>query len=256
MCTVIELFHLKSWISYVRGVLIKPVRNLLRHVSERTRTWLLQADACSRPMQMARACSTLVSEAAIFWPCPVARMGGRRGGGGLERGGCLPWQGSGRQARRRRAARGRTRQFRLDHHQPVIEHVHDPHAVLARAFELLKPGGTLYLDTTNINAHGHRRFGPHWRGLEPPRHLVLFNWESLQMLLRQVGFHAVIPKPRSVYTFIASASKAIRTGTGPDERVPSLMDRIAGQIHSMRLLVSHRDSEFITSLAHKDALHQ
>ena len=73
----------------------------------------------------------------------------------------------------------------------VIEHVHDPVAVLRACHRLLAPGGTLWLETPNIEAGGLRRFGRHWRGLEPPRHLVLFNRRSLEQALRSAGFAKV-----------------------------------------------------------------
>ena len=52
----------------------------------------------------------------------------------------------------------------------VIEHVHDPLALLRDAYNLLKPGGGIYVDTPNLDALGHGIFGRHWRGLEtaPP----------------------------------------------------------------------------------------
>ena len=62
----------------------------------------------------------------------------------------------------------------------VIEHLYDPIAVLQQCYTLLKPGGQLYIETPNLNSIGHRRYQNHWRGLEPPRHLILFNVQSLQ----------------------------------------------------------------------------
>jgi 2-polyprenyl-3-methyl-5-hydroxy-6-metoxy-1,4-benzoquinol methylase len=41
----------------------------------------------------------------------------------------------------------------------VIEHVHDPIAVLHGVFRLLKPAGMLYLETPNIESLGHDTFG-------------------------------------------------------------------------------------------------
>jgi len=57
----------------------------------------------------------------------------------------------------------------------VIEHLSDPVKVLEACHGLLKPGGQLWLETPNIESIGHVYFQENWRGLEPPRHLVLFS---------------------------------------------------------------------------------
>ena len=73
----------------------------------------------------------------------------------------------------------------------VIEHLHEPAETLRRCYDLLRPGGVLWIATPNLASAGHRLFGRNWRGLEPPRHLVLFNPRSLQSLLTKVGFAVV-----------------------------------------------------------------
>jgi SAM-dependent methyltransferase len=70
----------------------------------------------------------------------------------------------------------------------VIEHLHDPVAALKTCFRLLRPGGMLWLATPNLDSPGHRRFGANWFGLDPPRHLVLFNRRALERALGAAGF--------------------------------------------------------------------
>jgi 2-polyprenyl-3-methyl-5-hydroxy-6-metoxy-1,4-benzoquinol methylase len=95
----------------------------------------------------------------------------------------------------------------------VIEHVHDPMAVLRTCHGLLKPGGWLWLETPNLDALGHRAYGPDWRGLEPPRHLVLFSLASIRRLLTAAGFTGVTVQ-RAVLgcEFTFSASEVIARG--------------------------------------------
>lgn len=70
----------------------------------------------------------------------------------------------------------------------VVEHVHDPIALLNDISRLLKPGGVLYVETPNIESLGSRIYRENWRGIEAPRHLVLFNHESLNAAMVATGF--------------------------------------------------------------------
>jgi ubiquinone/menaquinone biosynthesis C-methylase UbiE len=72
-----------------------------------------------------------------------------------------------------------------------IEHLHDPVACLREVHRILQPGGTVWIDTPNLSSSGHDMFGADWRGLEPPRHLVLFTMSSLSATLRRVGFDQI-----------------------------------------------------------------
>jgi len=69
----------------------------------------------------------------------------------------------------------------------VIEHVHDPIALLRECDRVLLPGGVLVMMTPNLNSIGHRRFGADWRGLEPPRHLHVFSVGALTSCAERVG---------------------------------------------------------------------
>jgi 2-polyprenyl-3-methyl-5-hydroxy-6-metoxy-1,4-benzoquinol methylase len=70
----------------------------------------------------------------------------------------------------------------------VIEHVHDPLKLLMECRRLLSPNGTLITVTPNIRSYGHRIFKSYWRGLEPPRHILLYGQESLRRIAQNAGF--------------------------------------------------------------------
>lgn len=92
----------------------------------------------------------------------------------------------------------------------VIEHVYDPADALKQCFRLLRSGGTLWIETPNLESTGHSLYGRNWRGLEPPRHLVLFTWLSLKSLLEQAGFIGIEPAPwRPEFKPLAIASRQI-----------------------------------------------
>jgi 2-polyprenyl-3-methyl-5-hydroxy-6-metoxy-1,4-benzoquinol methylase len=70
----------------------------------------------------------------------------------------------------------------------VIEHLHDPVSILRESYRLIKGDGLLVVSTPNTASVGHRKFGPYWRGLEPPRHLRLFNPRTLAEVARRASF--------------------------------------------------------------------
>lgn len=68
----------------------------------------------------------------------------------------------------------------------VIEHVYDPLELLTECFRLLRPGGTLVSVTPNSNSFGYSRFKQYWIGLDPPRHLQVFNSHNLLRLVANI----------------------------------------------------------------------
>lgn len=73
----------------------------------------------------------------------------------------------------------------------VIEHVADPVHLLRECVRILKPKGKLVAITPNANSIGHKYFGMHWRGLEPPRHLYIFSIKNLRTIAEKAGFTQV-----------------------------------------------------------------
>ena len=83
----------------------------------------------------------------------------------------------------------------------VIEHLHDPIASFKEVYRILKPGGMIWVATPNLKSEGLRTFHSNWRGLEPPRHLVLFTPESLKLSCIKTGFNDVSLKPCHVSVY-------------------------------------------------------
>jgi SAM-dependent methyltransferase len=69
----------------------------------------------------------------------------------------------------------------------VLEHVHDPHRLIAAAVEALAPGGYLVLSVPNLASWGFRYFQEHWWGLQLPHHLLHFTPDTLRRLLTAQG---------------------------------------------------------------------
>lgn len=135
----------------------------------------------------------------------------------------------------------------------VIEHVHDPREFLNATRLLLKPGGMIWIETPNIQSLGHFIYRQHWRGLEPPRHLCLFSWDSLETLLTNSGFTQPERIPDfSTYIRTFSASQAIREGLNPyclpkPARLKNIRDRIPLSFKDIAV----KETEFITLRCHR-----
>jgi len=69
----------------------------------------------------------------------------------------------------------------------VIEHVGDPIGLLRRCRDLLRRGGRVVVTTPNAEGLGHRIFREHWRGLEVPRHLMVFSLGNVKRLALEAG---------------------------------------------------------------------
>lgn len=135
----------------------------------------------------------------------------------------------------------------------VIEHVHDPISVLQICFNALKPNGRLWLATPNLNSFGHKNYQRYWLPLDAPRHLVLFNKDSLQLALEKVGFKNIQFLPRGYHaTSVFSHSEASKMGAIPtiNSRI-SFIQRLKWFPQELRHAVVRADSEELVLNAYK-----
>jgi len=140
----------------------------------------------------------------------------------------------------------------------VIEHVYDPIDTLRHCWRLLKPGGYLWIQTPNAGSVGYEIYGAHWRGLEPPRHLVMFNAAVLRSCLERVGFERVRllpPDEDPEHIFTLSASMQLGRIAEKDSRpLPQAVRKgIRAAARRARALVRRNPerSEFITAVANR-----
>jgi 2-polyprenyl-3-methyl-5-hydroxy-6-metoxy-1,4-benzoquinol methylase len=70
----------------------------------------------------------------------------------------------------------------------ALEHLHQPKEAIFELYRLLRPGGRLWVCQPNLGAPGLKEFGVYWRGLEPPRHLTLFDTDGMRSLLESCNF--------------------------------------------------------------------
>lgn len=98
----------------------------------------------------------------------------------------------------------------------VIEHLHDPAAVVSECARIVRPGGLVVLLTPNIESLGHRKYGVAWIGLDPPRHLSLFTRSALQSVAERAGLKVqrCDSTVRIAWVCAAMSDAVVRTGRG------------------------------------------
>jgi len=102
----------------------------------------------------------------------------------------------------------------------VVEHLHDPLETFAQCHDMLAPGGLLHIETPNFDAVGRDVYSSYWRGLEVPRHLVLFTWGSLQEALKKSGYSIQRKMVRGNFDKLSRTSAKLEAGYRPNQKVP------------------------------------
>jgi SAM-dependent methyltransferase len=100
----------------------------------------------------------------------------------------------------------------------VLEHLKDPAAYLTEAFRVLKPGGRLVVQVPNAASWGFVLFGPSWRGVDVPRHLINFRAQDLRQLIEFAGFEIVREKHFSLRDNPACIASSIAPSLDPMSR--------------------------------------
>ena len=73
----------------------------------------------------------------------------------------------------------------------VAEHLENPAEYFSKAWELLKPGGILLIQTANITAYQAEKAGLNYH-YYLPGHLTYFSEKGLETLLKKTGFSSII----------------------------------------------------------------
>jgi SAM-dependent methyltransferase len=92
----------------------------------------------------------------------------------------------------------------------------NPVSLLRECGRILRPDGKVVIITPNTESLGHKWFGPSWRGLEPPRHLHIFNSIALRRVAEEVGLS------------VCSLTSILRGAVGIFRASYSIQDHITG----------------------------
>ena len=91
----------------------------------------------------------------------------------------------------------------------IIEHLVQPDRYVARAAEVLRPGGLLALTTGDIGSAMARWRGDRWRLIHPPTHLHYFTRSSLTALLTRAGFSVVSVRYPAIYRSLRQIARGV-----------------------------------------------
>ncbi len=96
----------------------------------------------------------------------------------------------------------------------TIEHLPEPHLFLEKAFDELRPGGTLALSTCDIGSWCARLRGRRWRQIHPPTHVHYFTRNSMQCLLARLGYTDIIFRYHAFWRNLDTVMDKISAGSG------------------------------------------
>ncbi len=109
----------------------------------------------------------------------------------------------------------------------VLEHLHDPSNELKEIYRILKPGGVLALRVPNAASFDARIFGSYWAGLDAPRHLYIFDKETLTHLLSKNGFEVISANSKNgSYLGVALSLRMWMVGKGVRASVRKMITSI------------------------------
>ncbi len=107
-----------------------------------------------------------------------------------------------------------------------LEHDYHPVQSLRKAWECLKPSGTLAIEVPRLDSVTYRLYGARWPGVQAPQHTVLYSKKSLLHMVEAHGFKVIdyLPYgafPPYFYIFSGIAFKILR-GRGMNLRKVAL----------------------------------
>lgn len=129
----------------------------------------------------------------------------------------------------------------------VLEHVYQPKELISHLLRMLKPGGTLWIETPNSEAFGKIVCGKYWRGLEAPRHLTIFSHRSIRDILISYGAKSITAsKHHGSSLYIFKESIPVLFGSSRNSVFFRFLGIFSGIAFELLSTLFKRRTEFIT----------
>ena len=142
-----------------------------------------------------------------------------------------------------------TRRFDVVCMWDTLEHVPGPDEFVAKAHELLAPGGHLFITTGDIGSLNARLRGAKWRQIHPPTHVNYFSRETLTRMLERLGFRVAGVETASYYHTLYDVAAILELRGGAMGNIGKAIRRLMGQRIGDRLgfWVDLRDILFVAA---------
>lgn len=103
----------------------------------------------------------------------------------------------------------------------VIEHINNPRPVLEHFYQLLNPGGLLFITTPNFDGLERYMLGPSWGMIKYPEHIAYYSPRTLDNIGRLCGLNKVqtYTENISLFRIVQFANRFRKAGQINAERV-------------------------------------
>jgi 2-polyprenyl-3-methyl-5-hydroxy-6-metoxy-1,4-benzoquinol methylase len=108
----------------------------------------------------------------------------------------------------------------------TIEHLANPEAFVAKVYDLLPPGGWLFITTGDIGSMYASWRGPRWRMIHPPTHLQYFSTATMRQFLTRHGFQVMRCQSTPMYRNVGETLERVaRLGKGVSQPIAQVLRR-------------------------------